>query len=388
MNTLIETNKKPRRSIVMQLLAFVMLLLGSHSAMAVCSGGGGTFTVSLPSTVVVPRDIAVGQPLTPWISSGTAYYSCPYPNIYTSYYGRGIAAKNPSLAYAGVSYSDSTYPASTGSYTLYKTGVDGVGMAVMFAAVASNGGWGCGSNPWNADLGQQGTYSPPGGWNGLNCYTKVGSAVPNVMGSEQGTIRVRLVRIAGSVTNGGQTYAGSLSQICATAGGPFSGTSGTLYLDSAPCTQANITPATIMVAACTTPDVKVDLGSHNVSDADLAAIGSTTTAVPVNIKLNNCPAGMNAIQYRIEPNTTVVNQALSIVSLDSAASASGVGVQLLNSTGTAPFALSTTTFQAFAPYNKSTGGDYVIPLMARYYRTGNLSPGTATSSLVFTMLYL
>jgi len=70
------------------------------------------------------------------------------------------------------------------------------------------------------------------------------------------------------------------------------------------------------------------------------------------------------------------------------ATASGVGVQLLNSAGTAPFALSTTSFQAFAGYNKSTGGDYVIPLMARYYRTGNLSPGTATSSMVFTMQYL
>ena len=143
-----------------------------------------------------------------------------------------------------------------------------------------------------------------------------------------------------------------------------------------------------MVAACTTPDVWVDLGSHNVSDSDLAAIGSTTTAVPVNIKLNNCPAGMNAIQYRIEPNTTVINQALSVVSLDGNATASGVGVQLLNSAGTAPFALSTTSFQAFAGYNKSTGGDYVIPLMARYYRTGNLTPGAATSSMVFTMLYL
>lgn len=380
MNTLIETNKQPRRSTALQLLAFVLLLLVSHSAMAVCSGGGGSYAITLPATTIVPRDLAVGQPLSAWTyASGTTYYSCPFPNGGSSYYNRGILAKNPSIGFVGTSFAD---PSGYGTFRLYSTGVAGVGMAVLWVSTVNNP-YGCSATNYK-DAGIAGTYAPSGGWASNGCATPGAST-----GSFSAQLAVRLVRIAGTLVPGSVTTAGTLSQVCAYYGGPFSTGYGTPnYVDSAPCTLITLTSTTIQVAACTTPDVKVDLGPHNVSDADLASIGSTTTAVPVNIKLNNCPAGLNAIQYRIEPNTTVVNQALSVVSLDGNATASGVGVQLLNSAGTAPFALSTTSFQAFAAYNKSTGGDYVIPLMARYYRTGNLSPGTATSSMVFTMLYL
>lgn len=383
MITLIETNLRQRRGLFLHLLALVLLLFSSHSAMAVCSGGGGAYTITLPSTTIVPRDIAVGQPLSGWVyMPSAASYTCPIP-ANSSYYFRGIMASVPSIGTAGATYYDS----STGySYNLLSTGAAGVGMAVMFKTTVS--GYNCSSTNY-LDLTRSGTVPgffgpPPYGWAGAGCVNSYTSQTQY----HSGQVAVRLVRIAGTPVSGSVTRAGALDQICAYYGGPASSQSVTTYQDSAPCSSVSLTSTTIQLAACTTPNVKVDLGSHNVSDADLAAIGSTTTAVPVNIKLNNCLAGMNAIQYRIEPNTTVVNQALSIVSLDSAASASGVGVQLLNSAGTAPFALSTTSFQAFAGYNTSTGGDYVIPLMARYYRTGNLSPGTATSSMVFTMLYL
>jgi major type 1 subunit fimbrin (pilin) len=140
---------------------------------------------------------------------------------------------------------------------------------------------------------------------------------------------------------------------------------------------------TIAPRSCTTADVTVDLGSHKSSE--FTGVGSTTAPVNVNIALNACPAGMNSVQYRIDPVTTVIDRTQSIVALDSSSSASGVGVQLLNSAGTAAFPLS--SYQTFSGYNKSTGGSFTIPLKARYYRTGAISTGTANTAMTFTMLY-
>ena len=377
MNTVIETNKKPRRNIVMQLLAFLLLLVGSHSAMAVCSGGGGSSTVTLPTTTVVPRDIAVGQPLSAWVyMPSTVNYSCSYTSS-SSYYVRGIGASMPGMGSAGSSYYDS----STGtSYSLLSTGVAGVGMAVMFYATDS--AYNC-SGSFYMDVTGHRVNAMPYGWTGAGCVTSLTSQT----GYFTGRMAVRLVRIPGTVVSGGVTNAGSLNQICAFAGGPSSSSNiTTMYQDSAPCTSISLTATTIQVAACTTPDVLVPLGTH--SPSEMASVGSTTQAVAFNVKLNNCPAGMNQIQYRIEPATTVVSSTLSTVALDSSSSASGVAVQLLNAAGTAAAPLSTTTFQTFSGYNASTGGSYTIPFQARYYRTGNITPGTANTSMTFTMQYL
>ena len=139
MKTLIETKKTPRRSVVMQLLAFLLLLLGSHSAIAAdCSGSGGSAVITLPATTIVPRDIAVGQPLSAWVTaSSSQYYSCYYPTSPTGQrYYRGIMARNPTLGSLGSSYYDST----TGqTYALLSTGVTGVGMAVRIYSSGSVG---------------------------------------------------------------------------------------------------------------------------------------------------------------------------------------------------------------------------------------------------------
>ncbi|MBP0591325.1 type 1 fimbrial protein [Paraburkholderia sp. LEh10] len=138
----------------------------------------------------------------------------------------------------------------------------------------------------------------------------------------------------------------------------------------------------IIPLTCTTPDIPVQLGTHYPSE--LPSVGSTTTAVPFNIGLNDCPAGMNGILYEIDPVTSVVDSAQSVVALDSSSTATGVGVQLLDGTGTV-FPLGTA--KPFSAYNPGTGGSYTIPLQARYYRTGTLTPGPANSSMTVTMTY-
>jgi major type 1 subunit fimbrin (pilin) len=386
MNTLIDTNNKARRSFFMRLLAFLLLLSGSHGAMAaVCTGGGGSYAVTLPATTIVPRDIAVGQPLSGWyMASGTTNYSCTYA-MSSSYYSRGISASVLSIASAGGTYVDGT----TGvTYNVFSTGVPGVGMAVRFNTIVSTTY--CSTNT-NLDLAKSGgspgiSAVPPAGTTGMGCSIHDAA----VTGAYSGQVGVRLVRIAGAPISGSVTNAvGALTQVCAYAGGPASSYSIPVsYQDSAACTSISLTSTTIQVAACTTPDVLVKLGTHSSTEAGLASIGGTTQAVGFNVKLNNCPAGMNSIQYRIEPATPVVNSAQSVVALDGSSSASGVGVQLLNAAGTAAAPLSTTTFQTFSGYNNATGGSYTIPFQARYFRTGNITPGTANTSMTFTMQYL
>lgn len=378
MTNLIEISKKPRRNILVQLLALVLLLLGGHHAMAAdCSGSGGSATVTLPSTTVVPRDIATGSPLTAWTyMPSSVYFSCTLP-VNSSYYARGVMATPVTAGLSGARFSD-----STGSYQLVSTGVAGVGMAVMFSDTYS--GPSCGGSNY-FDLSTATTYGsspPPYGWSGGGCYARnLGSSM-----SFTGRIAVRLVRIPGTMASGGVTTAGALSRICAYTGGPSSSSNMSTYQDGAPCTSINVTSTTIQVAACTTPDVLVPLGTH--SPTEMASIGSTTQAVAFHVSLNSCPAGLNQIQYRIEPVTTVVNSAQSLVALDASSSASGVAVQLLNAAGTAAAPLSTSTFQTFSGYNTSTGGSYTIPFQARYYRTGAITPGTANTSMTFTMQYL
>lgn len=136
--------------------------------------------------------------------------------------------------------------------------------------------------------------------------------------------------------------------------------------------------------ACQTPDVRVPLGWW--PQTTFSGIGSTSGTKPLTISLNSCPAGLNSIAYRIDPVTTVVNVAQSVVALDASSSATGVGVQLLDSTGTQPFPLQTWT--TFTGYNAGTGGNYTILLNARYYQvSAAIAPGPANSSMTFTMQY-
>ncbi|MFK2932007.1 type 1 fimbrial protein [Dyella agri] len=136
--------------------------------------------------------------------------------------------------------------------------------------------------------------------------------------------------------------------------------------------------------ACETPDVMVRLGSHLPSE--MPAIGTTTQAVGFDISLNNCPAGLGRIQYRLDPTTAVLSAADSVIALDGSSSASGVGVQLLNDDGTTAFQLGKD--QTFSDYDPSSGGSYVIPLKARYYRVGGaIAGGAANTSVTVTMQY-
>lgn len=140
-------------------------------------------------------------------------------------------------------------------------------------------------------------------------------------------------------------------------------------------------PITVTTPSCSTADVAVAMGSYRRSD--LSGIGSTTGQVSFAINLD-CPAGVNRIRYRVDPLTPVINASQSVVALDSGSGATGIGLQLLNASGSGPLPLS--AFQSFG--GNAGAGTYSIPLRARYYQTGAMvGGGRANASMAFTLSY-
>jgi major type 1 subunit fimbrin (pilin) len=353
MNVVIASSNRKRNRWI-QLLAILFLLIGSKGAWATtsCSGPGGATTLTFPSAVAVPRDLPVGKMITSWVQStaSTTWYSCSVDG--GTYTGISAMATTPSASVMQISDGGTTF-------NVFPTGVAGVGFAIGTRGFTN----GCGWDDWS--------YMSPGisnsGWTDSSCNQN-----GNI--TNGGQVQVALVK-TGAITPGLIGFqmvakaVSSISKIATTSSNPYT---------------FSTTPVAISVLACQTPDVTVALGAHGRSE--LTGPNTFTSATGFNISLNSCPGGMNSIQYRIDPVTTVVNSAQSVVALNSGSAATGVGVQLLNSAGTAAFPLS--SWQTFSGYSTATGGSYSIPLKARYYQTAStVVPGTANTSMTFTMQY-
>lgn len=65
-------------------------------------------------------------------------------------------------------------------------------------------------------------------------------------------------------------------------------------------------------------------------------------------------------------------------------SAGGIGVQLFDSAGGV---VPLNTSQSLPGYSGLFGGSYQVPLTARFYRTGPVTPGNASTIMTMTVLY-
>jgi major type 1 subunit fimbrin (pilin) len=144
--------------------------------------------------------------------------------------------------------------------------------------------------------------------------------------------------------------------------------------------------AIILASSCATPNVNISLGKHSLGDFQGINRPMKPAAVGFNVVLNSCPAGLTGIQYRIDPTTSILNVGSGVVALDGSSSASGVGIQLRS--GDSGSALQFSTLYPLSGYNPAVGGSYTIRLLATYYQTNaTIRPGTANTSLTFTMSY-
>ncbi|MNJ17526.1 Type-1 fimbrial protein, A chain precursor [compost metagenome] len=146
--------------------------------------------------------------------------------------------------------------------------------------------------------------------------------------------------------------------------------------------------------SCETPDVKVDMGEHDLGV--FTESGASSKPTSFSIRLNNCPTGINKVMYSLEPTPTTPawNAGLGIIELNKSSTAKGFALQIMDNNQT-PLALNKK--HLFSDY-ATTGGNFTIPLSARYYRTvpastggkddPGVTPGTANTEVTFVMSYL
>lgn len=181
-------------------------------------------------------------------------------------------------------------------------------------------------------------------------------------------------------------------------------------------------------STCTTPDVNVDMGTHDVSDT-FHGIGTTTPWVDSSIVLQNCPTfsgyyneskyqmgsasesttpGVTAVTgstrianmmtVSLTPTTSVIDPTNGVIAVNNAGSsgqaATGVGLQLgytpinYTASATSPTTIWTsgTTWSIAPPI--SGLGNFKIPLAARYYQTSNtVTAGPANAKVTFNIDY-
>ncbi|SMF52978.1 major type 1 subunit fimbrin (pilin) [Pseudogulbenkiania subflava DSM 22618] len=314
----------------------------------------GAFNFSLPTgTYAIPRDTPVGTRITPFTR-----FQTNTPNVWTCsettsvYVGPVYQSRRAS---AGMTYSEAGK-----IYQVFNTNLAGVGLIMQAGSSIPNGvwygQWGLESANWESD----GAFSQTFGF--YNYTFGAGMAFAFVK--------------TGPITPGTVSLSGAIAQI---------------GMSERPIANvSNIIPVMVTgnpvftVLACRTPNVTVNMGTHRASE--FRGPNSFTSSVNFNLALNNCPAGMNTIKYQVDAVTPALNATNSVVALDGSSTATGVGLQLLNGSGT-PFPLGSA--QNFSGYNGGTGGSYTIPFRARYYQTGTaVEPGKTNSVMTFTMTYL
>ncbi|UVL26846.1 fimbrial protein [Pseudomonas donghuensis] len=175
------------------------------------------------------------------------------------------------------------------------------------------------------------------------------------------------------------------------------GTIGFVQVESAALRPLAMTidkSSTVIPQSCETPNFAVEMGEYNLST--FSQYGNSTEAKSFSIKLNNCPSGIKKVTYSFfaNPATPAWNPSLGIVELNKNSTAKGIALQILDSN------LEPVQFGATYTYSEYAidGGNYSIPMNARYIRTlpsgssgqydSGMSAGTANSEITFIMSYL
>ena len=135
-----------------------------------------------------------------------------------------------------------------------------------------------------------------------------------------------------------------------------------------------------VVSSCTTPSITVPLGKQ--FSNKFKGVGSTIGEKAFSIQLNNCPAGINSISYRLDPVNSALDAVNGILALDPGG-ATGVGIKITDDNNAA-----VGLGRARAFLKNVAEGSYSIPLKAAYYKTSDtVVGGAANASMQFTITY-
>jgi major type 1 subunit fimbrin (pilin) len=353
--------------LVMCSMVWLLWLPGSARADVSChSSALLAYTLNFPATVAVARDLPNGSALTTWVPMASVQnlYTCSVTN---SWYAGVVFDPAGVVSTAVTSY---TLSYNGTPFWVYPTNVPGVGIA-LGGYIYTNGL-------------QNGPFSMGGAGGPLRSLRNFnGPSVP-----DGGQLIAALVKI-GDITPG--TVGGLISQ----AQSVHSLTSnGTRIPDpTAGVVNISMTPVAITVLTCETPDINVPMGTQMPSN--FSGIGAASNkSSSFNVSLNNCPAGVavagtqagliHSIQYKIDPSDGQVSGFSNVAVLSGSTKAGGIGIQLYDNTG-AVFPLS--TFKTLNGFDGTAAASYTIPMVARYFQTGSITPGPANATMTVTMSY-
>ncbi|SDJ30712.1 Pilin (type 1 fimbria component protein) [Pseudomonas delhiensis] len=372
-----------KRNIISTLIAVFCLTSSSLAWSAMCgyapsnSSGNGPLVASIPlqaSTITVGRDVPLGKEVLrqTFQVSGKIDLQCD----------REVWA-NIQYALPTIPLGKSSWVGSPYAGNVYKTDVPGIGVAITHLGTVM---------PSNRDMVlcsgnvSQCTNTITSFVNPIVLsFIKIGEVAPStISGASLPTIRVDVTEkeSGNRITLGSFSYVGAVNVVSAT---------------------------------CLTPDVPVNLGSHQIGAGTLGP-EKTTPFVAFDIVLSNCPAfagyaaeqwssagtgqicqekacmpsGMsatNSLRFRLDPMYGSDFPTKGIVKLDGVeGSATGVGIEISRPAGGSVVPIG--TFVYGPGVTGVDGATYKIPLRARYVQTeSKVTPGPANSSVMFTIDY-
>ncbi|MFL9927102.1 fimbrial protein [Herbaspirillum lusitanum] len=334
------------------------LLLGISSLFAAveaaaqtrCTNQDGPISISLPSSITVPRDTPVGTRISQWTSSSVSNYICR--NVPANrWVGAGVGS---TLANTG-----QTFTIDGSSYPVYRTSLAGVGMI----AAKTNSARAIPASPTMLlSFGEQSS--------GNNVTT----------GSMPARLRVALVKIAaieGGLVNGGRfgTAGAGQERVPDADDDNFDFSQAQVAI--------NFSSVNIIVGTCATPDVSVNLGSYKSSE--FTGVGSSTRNRDFSVSMRNCSTSIQRMTIRLDPTTSILNKDQSVIALDGKSGAKGIGIKLMGNDGKA---IKLNEVLNVPAYKAGAGGNVDFPMQAAFYQTEKtVSPGKASSSVMFTMSY-
>ena len=302
-----------------------------------------SINIPLPSTVVVQRDAAIGQPISDWVTTGShEIYSC-------TWYGGG---NNYNIIESlTTTNTGETYTENGITYQIHPTNLTGVGIVVQATSESSHS-----SGPSTYDF-------PWGNWAGNAGYNF------NITATFQAS--ARLIKTANNISGGNIT--GAQVGTIKTAYQPPTGS----YWYTIPVSYGG---TRVMVVACSvnTPTLNVPLGDHLTTE--FTGVGYTTTPKEVPISLDcNAGARINVmVQATPDPNSY---QQGSIRLLPGGAT--GIAVQLMDKYG-----YGVRLNQRFLVGTASSMGQYNFNWTARYLQTNaTVTTGDAVTMATLTLNY-
>ncbi|MGN4155331.1 fimbrial protein [Burkholderia gladioli] len=346
--------------------ALVALILGfwGHTAFAYnCTGASQVVSIAMPTAVTITADMQVGTLLTPWVSSAATknYLHC---DLGTNRQVLGFGFRPISISKKTGTAVKNSAVFSPGTTTVWETNLPGIGIAVAVKSTMELSNC-TGSGARFNDLGTPRSAQAP--WVGQFCN---GTGSFDIGGQVQlalvktGAVQPGIISI-GTIAEG-KEYVSSTSD----SSSPIS-------------ISFVITPTTINVAGCMTPDVTVNM--HSYQQSTFKGVGSTTAPIAFLVKINSCPSGFKSIGYQFNPTGQVIDAANGVIALTPDSTASGIGLKITD--GNDKPLLYNSTY-SLSEYDPAIGGSYSISLKASYYQTSQtVSPGSANAAIVYILNY-